>query len=284
MSQHRARGSRQAFTLIELLVVIAIIAILAAILFPVFATVRERARQTSCSSNLKQMGLAALMYVQDADENYPPTSYSTPSGYAYSNTHYWFFGLILQSSAAAKLIAAEGSLQPYLKSKGVQTCPDANNITPSTGGAPFTIDPGDAPLGYDSNALIGGGLVQSNSPYTVYGPFPNMASWSDPSESVLMADAGGTSSSFNGITPPRNLTTGKVYKYPQMAGRHPNLSANVVFQDGHAKSMRLSQTGLGASYVAQNLGHLLGPNVGDASQPGANFYFVPDKTPGNPAL
>src|SRR5580704_7489517 len=59
------------FTLIELLVVIAIIAILAAILFPVFAQAREKARQTSCISNLKQIGLATLQYVQDYDETYP---------------------------------------------------------------------------------------------------------------------------------------------------------------------------------------------------------------------
>jgi prepilin-type N-terminal cleavage/methylation domain-containing protein/prepilin-type processing-associated H-X9-DG protein len=64
-------SQRRAFTLIELLVVIAIIAILAAILFPVFARAREKARQTSCLSNLKQIGLALMMYAQDSDETYP---------------------------------------------------------------------------------------------------------------------------------------------------------------------------------------------------------------------
>lgn len=66
-----ARKTRHGFTLIELLVVIAIIAILAAILFPVFARAREAARKTSCLSNLKQLGLAANMYKQDYDEAYP---------------------------------------------------------------------------------------------------------------------------------------------------------------------------------------------------------------------
>src|ERR1051325_5953821 len=77
-------AQRQAFTLIELLVVIAIIAILAAILFPVFAQAREKARQTACLSNLKQIGLAFAMYVQDYDELLPDRrdlKLSLPGGY-----------------------------------------------------------------------------------------------------------------------------------------------------------------------------------------------------------
>src|SRR3989442_12909634 len=81
----RARPVRQwkrrgAFTLIELLVVIAIIAILASILFPVFAQAREKARSTSCTSNLKQLSLAWLMYAQDYDEALPMTAQKTPKG------------------------------------------------------------------------------------------------------------------------------------------------------------------------------------------------------------
>ena len=73
MKSEKSRG----FTLIELLVVIAIIAILAAILFPVFAQARESARQVSCLSNVKQMSLGIMMYVQDYDEKFCPSRYTT---------------------------------------------------------------------------------------------------------------------------------------------------------------------------------------------------------------
>src|SRR5690349_3905542 len=75
VSLRRSSRVRRGFTLIELLVVIAIIAILAAILFPVFAQAREKARQSSCLSNMKQIGSALLMYVQDYDEVWPPSYY-----------------------------------------------------------------------------------------------------------------------------------------------------------------------------------------------------------------
>ena len=97
-------GRSDGFTLIELLIVIAIIAILAAILFPVFATAREKARQTSCSSNEKQLGTAVLQYVQDYDEKFPCGLFTvgvTPDGWGWAN-----------------------QLYPYVKSTAVFQCPD----------------------------------------------------------------------------------------------------------------------------------------------------------------
>ncbi len=106
-------GRRQGFTLIELLVVIAIIAILAAILFPVFARAREKARQASCQSNQKQITLAVLMYVQDYDERFPCTPY-WKCGRAQSMVQSRWYGLT----------------QPYVKNHQLYSCPSA----PAPGG------------------------------------------------------------------------------------------------------------------------------------------------------
>jgi len=97
------------FTLIELLVVIAIIAILAAILFPVFARARENARRASCQSNLKQIGLGIAQYTQDYDEKYPLDQSATTSGRTFS-----------------------AAIQPYVKSEQIFRCPSGPDDATTT--------------------------------------------------------------------------------------------------------------------------------------------------------
>src|SRR5438067_2278377 len=122
---YRKRG----FTLIELLVVIAIIAILAAILFPVFAQAREKARQASCLSNCKQWGTAFMMYLQDHYEIFPPAYGYDRSlgGWAVSYNHAvpadW--RPVVDGRAMASLSHWANILHPYVKNYGVYACPSS---------------------------------------------------------------------------------------------------------------------------------------------------------------
>lgn len=109
------RPALRAFTLIELLVVIAIIAILAAILFPVFARARENARRASCQSNLKQMSLSVLQYVQDYDERFPLYVGASNAGWALT-------------------------MQPYIKSEQIMQCPSEPSAPSSNPAAPGYSD------------------------------------------------------------------------------------------------------------------------------------------------
>ncbi|MFQ6098960.1 MAG: DUF1559 domain-containing protein, partial [Armatimonadota bacterium] len=108
-------GSRNGFTLIELLVVIAIIAILAAILFPVFAKAREKARQTSCMSNLKQIALAARAYSSDYDERTAPWGCREYAGYA-------------DTIPSNRDESPWSRLYPYMKSIQIMACPSSDFI------------------------------------------------------------------------------------------------------------------------------------------------------------
>jgi len=123
------RSPSHAFTLIELLVVIAIIAILAAILFPVFSQVRESARTTSCLSNIKQVGLAQLQYTQDSDEIIVPSNTA-------KNT----------DPIASQITGSWTSLlQPFLKSKDVLFCPSYSEQKTSDASDAYACDGSDTP-------------------------------------------------------------------------------------------------------------------------------------------
>ena len=117
----RTDSSRRAFTLIELLVVIAIIAILAAILFPVFAKAREKARMSTCQSNLKQLATATMQYVQDYDEKYPAG---------------WTGGGSMGNMNNG--LTAQSQVQTYLKNYQVYKCP--SDTTPEANSYLFNSD------------------------------------------------------------------------------------------------------------------------------------------------
>jgi len=127
------RRATKGFTLIELLVVIAIIAILAAILFPVFARARENARRTSCLSNLKQLGLGMMMYMQDYDAKYPARYYF--SGAATPGTGSGtMLSLIVPPPSGASYANAGWLLEPYVKSRQLAVCPSWTGNLASYGG------------------------------------------------------------------------------------------------------------------------------------------------------
>lgn len=207
--------TRRGFTLIELLVVIAIIAILAAILFPVFARAREKARQTSCLSNEKQIGLGLLMYAGDYDDQLPsqePCHRTTPD---------WAYGYGWISD----------KIQPYIKNAQIFTCP-------SDSGSPLSYDFAGRPFGGCQNGSTDPG-----------GHNRALGSFAAPSTSLAMTDA--TYNAGNGQ--PRMIRCIKPSWSPdwsvgdptrqigsaspccdQPALRH-NGGANCLYFDGHCK-------------------------------------------------
>jgi prepilin-type N-terminal cleavage/methylation domain-containing protein/prepilin-type processing-associated H-X9-DG protein len=208
----------RAFTLIELLVVIAIIAILAAILFPVFAQAREKARSTACMNNLKQVGTSLMLYVNDYDETYPVTFYMAG-----------------ESSGAPCIMTSFQTLQPYQKSAPIVVCPsDSHRLDFQQGTAimrfppPCSSAPNVTVMSYQPNMR----LVDVGDPNFLVNPINGrtgrptrrMAEVEYPAQTAAYSDStialqGGTA---NYIT----------YQLP-IQPRH-NTMVNVSWADGHA--------------------------------------------------
>ena len=256
---------QRGFTLIELLVVIAIIAIiaiLAAILFPVFAQAREKAREASCVSNLKQLSLGMLMYAQDYDETLPQWQWD----------HHYASGSIDHNNGTTIWWSA---IYPYVKSVGVYTCPSGRYQYDITGDGHwgwFKKPKTEADLAsYGINPVFLHVKISygANEPIT-YGQ-PALASMSKPAETLLLADMATSLTGWEGsdIYDPNNpnakgnswrikrcaysegYSDPKYWNGPFDSGpfnpawdsyaRHPG-GNNIAFADGHVKFRQVGHT------------------------------------------
>ncbi|RYG48527.1 prepilin-type N-terminal cleavage/methylation domain-containing protein [bacterium] len=210
---------RKAFTLIELLVVIAIIAILAAILFPVFAQAKAAAKKTASLSNLKQIGLAWTMYSDDYDGTLMREKIGTEA----DPKVFWWWG----SFDGSLLREQEGLLYPYTRSKGIQADPTFNNALRTV--------VGQTGYAYNVDYLS---PTEWNGDYTISTLVPvNYSSVGTVAETVAFA-----TSARRGFSPPYALEantylSSPLSAYPNFHGRH-NGTGVIVWVDGHANARK----------------------------------------------
>ena len=210
---------RAGFTLIELLVVIAIIAILAAILFPVFARARENARRASCQSNLKQIGIGVMQYTQDYDEKL---------------SHYDGQGTPGADSFTTDDVLWADVLQPYVKSKQIFICPSASHE-----GAPRSrTSTAAASLYYGAASTLG----TNEYAFSNHNPTPvnSLAEFTSTAETLL-------------VTERPDTATGS-YDYfvndiERPAGALHFDGCNSLFVDGHVKWLKLEKLSANSNYL-----------------------------------
>jgi prepilin-type N-terminal cleavage/methylation domain-containing protein/prepilin-type processing-associated H-X9-DG protein len=204
------------FTLIELLVVIAIIAILAAILFPVFAKAREKARQSSCQSNIKQIALSLNMYSQDYDECFP-----AQGAILLTSTTYAATGVLYKTDYSNDTSPSwVGSLAPYMKSTKIFICP---TIGAGVGTEPTTYAANGCVL-----ATIASGLTK-------------------PTETVLLIDYKGAANSTSYVVNKFSTTSSTDWTANEMTPHSDG--ANIAFIDGHVKWMKGSDAANGTKLL-----------------------------------
>ena len=222
--------NKRGFTLIELLVVIAVIAILAAILFPVFARARENARRSTCASNLKQIGLGIMQYTQDYDETTP--------------LDFFQVGAVGSDGASWRL-----TIYPYVKSSQIYMClsnPERKNAARYDGDSSAaavttmkTMFP-EVPkfsISYALNSYYATGSSRSPSPAIggSDGSFHvvKMSSWQSPSTLVLGGESGNR---YPYVRIDDDSTATLHYTFGHLQ------TTNVLFADGHVKAMKWSDT------------------------------------------
>jgi prepilin-type N-terminal cleavage/methylation domain-containing protein/prepilin-type processing-associated H-X9-DG protein len=213
------------FTLIELLVVIAIIAILAAILFPVFARAREKANATTCLSNMSQLGKAFMMYCDDNGTKYP-SPYGFVTGiYAWSGNHAGCPGCIpsvgVWTGTCQQIgIPREGEVYPYAKSEGIFRCPSQHGTSSVNRDMGPTWDISRALTTYSMNMFA---LKDAWHNWT--GPTLPTSAVTFPSQTFLIYDESKNSINDVGFWPSNNDTHGD---------QHTD-GSNLLHADGHAK-------------------------------------------------